>query len=279
MDKDDQNVIEEQWQPSSMESWEEGESRPALSQPGQPREPWLNYQQHEISLADSRRRRLLSRGMAVGVILIALVVSAVMLRPRRALISAYLDDLKKLARGDETSEPQQPSEDTTPKSTRRSRKMTDAPAESRGPLAVVTPSPVDEVGALPQQPPNPPQLQVQEHDNQRRTVELRSGPVVRLRDWGAEGQITLSGEVPEQRELPTYPALALRDRVQGTVVLRALVARRGRVENVQVLSGPSLLASAAVGAVRRWRYPPADPNAEPVGVWKQITFEFTIPTN
>src|SRR5262249_22609627 len=114
----------------------------------------------------------------------------------------------------------------------------------------------------------PLQLHVQEHDNQRRTVELRSGPVVRLRDWGVEGQITLSGELPEQRELPTYPALALRDRVQGTVVLRALVGRKGRVENVQVLSGPSLLASAAVGPVRRGGVPAAGPNAAPAGGWR-----------
>jgi len=235
----------------------------------------LNYQQHEISLADSRRRRLLSRGMAVGVILIALVVSAVMLRPHRALISAYFDDLKKLARGEEISDVQQPSEDTSQKLTRRPRKVTDVPTESPGPLAV-TPSPVDEASALPQLS-NPPQLQVQEHDNQRRTVELRSGPVVRLRDWGAEGQITVSGELPEQQELPAYPALALRDRVQGTVVLRALVGRKGRVESVQVLSGPSLLASATVEAVRRWRYPPADPNADLAGAWKQITAEFAIP--
>ncbi|HJY88537.1 MAG TPA: energy transducer TonB [Candidatus Acidoferrales bacterium] len=89
--------------------------------------------------------------------------------------------------------------------------------------------------------------------------------------------MTLSGEIPEQQELPTYPPLALRDRVQGTVVLRALVGRKGRVESVQVLSGPSLLASAAVETVRKWRYPPADPNAELAGAWKQITAEFAIP--
>jgi periplasmic protein TonB len=77
--------------------------------------------------------------------------------------------------------------------------------------------------------------------------------------------------------MPTYPAMALRDRVQGTVVLRALVGRNGRVQNVQILSGSSLLASTAVAAVRRWRYKPYDQNGELVAEEKQITLEFTIP--
>jgi protein TonB len=67
--------------------------------------------------------------------------------------------------------------------------------------------------------------------------------------------------------------------VQGTVVLQALVGKNGRVQNVQVLSGPSLLASAAVGAVRRWRYEPSVQNGELVSAWKQITVQFTISTN
>jgi TonB family protein len=277
VDKDDQNTTDEQWQPSSAESWEEVavEPRPALSQPGQLREPWLNYEEHETSPADlRRRRRLLGRGMAGGVILVALIASVVMLRPHRALIAEYFDDLKKLALG-ETSDAQQPSEDTTKQSTRRPRKVRDEPTESPGPIAV---SPGGEASTQPQ-PPNPPQLQVQEHDNQRRVVQLRSGPVVKLRDWGAEGRIEVSGELPEKQEMPTYPAMALRDRVQGTVVLRALVGRNGRVQNVQVLSGPSLLASAAVAAVRRWRYEPSVQNGELVGAEKQITVQFTISIN
>jgi len=248
------------------------ESRPALSQPGEFPEPWLRHRPAPERY--QRGSKMVAPGMLGGLLVVAVVAWGVLLQPHRSEIAALVGELNKLALGDKTPDVQQPFEDTTQKSTRRPRKVRGMPTESPGPLAL-TPSPASEVSALPQQP-NPPQLQVQEHDNQRRTVELRSGPVVRLRDWGAEGQITLSGELPEQRELPTYPALALRDRVQGTVVLRALVGRKGRVENVQVLSGPSLLASAAVEPVRRWRYPPADPNAEPVGAWKQITFEFTI---
>src|SRR5262249_44134763 len=172
-------------------------------------------------------------GILGGLLVVAVVAWGVLLQPHRSEIAALVGELNKLALGDKTPDVQQPFEDdTTQKPTRRPRKVRGTPTESPGPLAV-TPSPVSEVSALPQQP-NPPQLQVQEHDNQRRTVELRSGPVVRLRDWGAEGQITLSGEVPEQQELPTYPPLALRDRVQGTVVLRALVGRKGRVESIQV---------------------------------------------
>ena len=55
------------------------------------------------------------------------------------------------------------------------------------------------------------------------------------------------------------------------------MGRNGRVQNVQVPSGPSLLASAAVAAVRRWRCKPYDQDGELVAEEKQITLEFTIP--
>ena len=71
-----------------------------------------------------------------------------------------------------------------------------------------------------------------------------------------------------------YPALAIQARVQGQVVLRAMISREGAIENLQVLSGHRMLAPAALDAVRQWRYRPYVLNGEPVEVETQVTGEF-----
>lgn len=55
---------------------------------------------------------------------------------------------------------------------------------------------------------------------------------------------------------PQYPALALRMRVEGVVKLQTVVNADGRVEDVKVLSGHTLLKSTAVECVKQWQYEP-----------------------
>jgi protein TonB len=78
------------------------------------------------------------------------------------------------------------------------------------------------------------------------------------------------------RVQPEYPPLARQARVQGTVVLRAVISREGRIENLQVLSGHPLLLQAAIDAVRQWRYRPYYLNDQPVEVETQVTVTFTL---
>jgi periplasmic protein TonB len=78
------------------------------------------------------------------------------------------------------------------------------------------------------------------------------------------------------RVQPDYPALARQVRVQGQVVLRAMISREGLIENLQVLSGHPMLIPAAVGAVRQWRYRPYVLNGEPVEVETQVTVNFVL---
>jgi len=78
------------------------------------------------------------------------------------------------------------------------------------------------------------------------------------------------------RVQPEYPQLARQARIQGTVVLRAVISREGRIENLQVLSGHPLLVPAALDAVRQWRYRPYSLNDQPVEVETQITVNFTL---
>lgn len=78
------------------------------------------------------------------------------------------------------------------------------------------------------------------------------------------------------RVQPQYPALARQARVQGVVVLRAVISRNGRIENLQVVSGHPLLVKSAEDAVQQWRYRPYYLNNEPVEVETQVTVNFTL---
>lgn len=78
------------------------------------------------------------------------------------------------------------------------------------------------------------------------------------------------------RVQPEYPALAVHARVQGTVVLRAVIDREGIIQNLQVISGPPLLVPAAINAVRQWRYRPYYLNEQAVEVETQVTVNFSL---
>jgi protein TonB len=75
---------------------------------------------------------------------------------------------------------------------------------------------------------------------------------------------------------PTYPAEAGRARIEGTVVLMAVIGEDGTVKDVRVESGLPILAQAAIDAVKRWRYKPYTLNGEPVEVDSRITINFTL---
>jgi periplasmic protein TonB len=76
--------------------------------------------------------------------------------------------------------------------------------------------------------------------------------------------------------LPTYPALARNARIEGTVVLQAMISKLGTIENLRLVSGHPLLAPAAIDAVRQWRYRPYILNNEAVEVETQITVNFFL---
>jgi periplasmic protein TonB len=75
---------------------------------------------------------------------------------------------------------------------------------------------------------------------------------------------------------PIYPALAKAARIQGPVHLKAVISREGMIENLQVLAGYPMLVTAAVAAVRQWRYRPYVLNGEPVEVETEITVNFIL---
>jgi periplasmic protein TonB len=75
---------------------------------------------------------------------------------------------------------------------------------------------------------------------------------------------------------PQYPILAKAARIQGDVVLKAIIDKNGAIQDLQLISGHSMLVPAAIEAVREWRYRPFLLNEQPVEVETTITVIFTL---
>jgi periplasmic protein TonB len=75
---------------------------------------------------------------------------------------------------------------------------------------------------------------------------------------------------------PIYPEVARAARVEGTVILEAVLDSTGRVTQLKVIRSVPLLDQAAVDAVRQWRYTPSTYGGRPVSVLMTITVRFTL---
>lgn len=96
----------------------------------------------------------------------------------------------------------------------------------------------------------------------------------------APKRVRVGGNVQQARMIrqvqPVYPQIAKTAHIQGTVILHAIIAKDGTVQELQYISGPPLLMRAAMDAVRQWRYQPTLLNGEPVEVDTTISVIFTL---
>ena len=92
---------------------------------------------------------------------------------------------------------------------------------------------------------------------------------IRLAQGVTDGQRVVSTQA-------TYPSIAKMARVQGDVVLQAIISKQGTIENLRVVSGHPMLVQSALDAVRQWRYRPYLLNGEPVEVETVITVKFSL---
>ena len=88
-----------------------------------------------------------------------------------------------------------------------------------------------------------------------------------------------TAEIVNQPAKPDYPLLARQMKVQGSVILQALISRDGLIQDLRVVSGPPILASAAQEAVKQWHFKPHFQGASAVETQAKITVNFTISTN
>jgi TonB family protein len=86
-------------------------------------------------------------------------------------------------------------------------------------------------------------------------------------------------EVVSRPVRPGYPLLARQMKVQGSVILQALIGKDGVIQDLRVVSGPPILATAAQTAVRQWHFKPHFEGNEAVETQAKITVNFTISTN
>jgi TonB family protein len=74
---------------------------------------------------------------------------------------------------------------------------------------------------------------------------------------------------------PDYPPMARAQHIAGVVILDVEIAEDGSIANTEVISGDSLLATAAVQAVKQWQY-----QSDPGGASRtRVTVRFTLPAN
>ncbi|HVA72256.1 MAG TPA: energy transducer TonB [Candidatus Limnocylindrales bacterium] len=94
-------------------------------------------------------------------------------------------------------------------------------------------------------------------------------------------EITRVGGQVEEANLihkvtPEYPQIARTAHISGTVVLHAIIAKDGTVQELQFISGPPLLMRAAMDAVKQWRYRPTLLNGQAVKVDTTVTVIFSL---
>jgi protein TonB len=76
---------------------------------------------------------------------------------------------------------------------------------------------------------------------------------------------------------PSYPEAARKARMEGVVILEAIITASGNVEDVKVLKSVNpLLDAAATRAVQQWKYRPATLNGRAVRVYLTVTVTFNL---
>ena len=105
------------------------------------------------------------------------------------------------------------------------------------------------------------------------------GAVAAASEAGGDG-VRVSAAVMQGNLLskvdPVYPAAAKEARIQGAVVLQAVIGEDGTVENLQVVSGPKELRGSSIDAVRQWVYKPYLLNGQATEVETTITVNYLL---
>lgn len=109
--------------------------------------------------------------------------------------------------------------------------------------------------------------------------EVASSKIVSV-GGGFEAPVRVAPSVMEENlvvsRVPAYPEVARVDRVEGPVVMQAIITKNGTVGHLHVIEGDKLLRSAASEAVSKWRYRPYTVDGKPVEVATTVTVDFKL---
>jgi protein TonB len=94
------------------------------------------------------------------------------------------------------------------------------------------------------------------------------------------GPVPVGGKIKEPTKIrhvpPVYPAVAQQARIQGVVVVEAIIGIDGRVKEARVLQSKPFLDEAALAAVKEWMFTPTTLNGVPVPVIMTVTVHFKL---
>ncbi len=136
-----------------------------------------------------------------------------------------------------------------------------------------------------------PQPQPQTEDRDEQAQEEREQPAGERQFFPVEGWerkleefwmggVRVDADTQQQKLIhsarPVYPDVARQAGIEGTVRMKAIIAKDGSVQALKVISGEPVLANAAVEAVRKWRYRPTVMEGKPVTVVTTVTVEFQL---
>ncbi len=110
--------------------------------------------------------------------------------------------------------------------------------------------------------------------NELKSPVSKSGDTIALAETLISSD-TAAGHLIRKTE-PEYPSKALDAQIEGDVTLDVLIGKNGKTKNIQVVSGDSVLARAAVDAVKHWRYTPFTAEGKPVETPTTVTIKFVI---
>jgi TonB family protein len=93
-------------------------------------------------------------------------------------------------------------------------------------------------------------------------------------------QLTVSAAVMAgnllTKVMPEYPPAAKKAKIEGTVMLSAVIGKDGNVKNLQVLSGPQELHQSSLDAVRQWTYKPYLLNGDSIEVKTTVNVVYSL---
>ncbi|HXH28366.1 MAG TPA: energy transducer TonB, partial [Candidatus Polarisedimenticolia bacterium] len=93
------------------------------------------------------------------------------------------------------------------------------------------------------------------------------------------GGVTNPELITSTKVQPRYPEIARKAKVQGQVILQAVIRKDGTVGDVTVLKSPGSkfgFDEAAIAAVKQWRYKPGLQNGKPVDVYFTVVVDFVL---
>ena len=114
------------------------------------------------------------------------------------------------------------------------------------------------------------------NENLRPLVSPSGRAPVQTRGANGERIPGLQMPVVTKSPKPAYPPEAKEARLQGTVVLEALVDEGGRVADARVMRGISQLDQAALDTAKQWEFRPATLDGKPVPVIVVLEMDFTL---